>query len=421
MNTDQICFPCYRKVWSCSCAAATLKTTTFDERKDGRVMEKSSDESASRTAITVILILVTAIAVYAAQPQSASKPGTVTTVSSTVPSNGDINPYGVFRIPQTVGRLERGNILVSNFNNSGNLQGTGTTLVQIAPDGTFSLFAQIDPNHLPGPCPGGVGLTTALVVLRSGWVIVGSLPTTDGLADTAQAGCLLVLDSNGNVTETITDAQINGPWDMTVSDGTGEEEDRGEEGHHNSDAALFVTNVLNGTVAGGGKIVNQGTVIRVALSVRRESAPSVKSITVIGSGFPERTDPLALVLGPTGVALSKNHKTLYVADSLNNRIAAISDPLTRQSSANTGSTLSIGGALNDPLGMTVATNGDVLTVNGNDGNMVVTKPNGEQSATILLDPAGAGVLFGLTDVREQGVYFVDDGTNTLDLFRESHD
>jgi len=121
------------------------------------------------------------------------------------------------------------------------------------------------------------------------------------------------------------------------------------------------------------------------------------------------------VIGPTGVVLSKNNKVLYVADSLNNRIGAIRDPLTRQSSDNTGSTLSIGGSLNDPLGMTLATNGDILTANGNDGNMVVTKPNGVQSATILLDPAGAGVLFGLTNVPGQGVYFVDDGTNALDL------
>src|SRR5579864_5833905 len=112
---------------------------------------------------------------------------TVTTISSTIPSNGDINPYGIFRVPRSVGRLVRGNLLISNFNASSNLQGTGTTLVQISPQGNFSLFAQIDPNNLPGPCIGGVGLTTALVVLRSGWVIVGSLPTTDGMPDTAQA------------------------------------------------------------------------------------------------------------------------------------------------------------------------------------------------------------------------------------------
>ena len=93
---------------------------------------------------------------------------TVSVVSSTVPANGDVNPYGVARVEDTKGNLHAGNILVSNFNNSANLQGTGTTIVEISPRGTMSLFAQIDPGHLPGACPGGVGLTTALVVLRSG-------------------------------------------------------------------------------------------------------------------------------------------------------------------------------------------------------------------------------------------------------------
>jgi hypothetical protein len=47
----------------------------------------------------------------------------------------------------------------------------------------MKLFAQIDPNALPGPCPGGVGLTTALGVVRAGWVIDGSLLAThpDGI------------------------------------------------------------------------------------------------------------------------------------------------------------------------------------------------------------------------------------------------
>jgi hypothetical protein len=344
-----------------------------------------------------------------AQDMANAKSPTISTVSSTVPSNGDINPYGVFAVPRSVGRLNRGSILVSNFNASNNFQGTGTTIVQISPTGNFSLFAQINPAALPGSCPGGVGLTTALVVLRSGWVIVGSLPTSDGMADTAQAGCLIVLDSNGNVVETITDPQINGPWDMNVFDGPG------DNGNQSGEAVLFVTNVLNGTVAGGGAIVNEGTVLRIALAVSAASPPVVQSISVIGSGFSERTDPAALVIGPTGVAFSETHNVLYVADSLNNRIAAIANPLSRTTSAGTGSTLSSGGSLNDPLGLTLAVNGDILTANGNDGNLVVTKPNGVQSATILLDPAGAGVLFGLTAVPEQGVYFVDDGTNTLDL------
>src|SRR5579884_3062814 len=95
--------------------------------------------------------------------------GSIKVVASTVPNNGDVNPYGLVAVPTTVGSLVAGNLLVSNFNNSANLQGTGTTIVQITPNGEVSLFAQIDAAKLPGPCPGGIGLTTALVALKSGW------------------------------------------------------------------------------------------------------------------------------------------------------------------------------------------------------------------------------------------------------------
>lgn len=374
--------------------------------------------SSQRFTALSAALLVFAIPVFAAH-KIASRPGSISTISSTVPTNGDINPYGVFRVPRTVGKLVRGNILISNFNNSANLQGTGTTIVQISPTGEFSLFAQLDASALPGPCPGGVGLTTALVVLRSGWVIVGSLPTSDGTSATAQAGCLLVLDSNGNVVETITDPQINGPWDMTVFDQT-ESNGNGVP----TRAALLVNNVLNGTVAANGSLVNRGTTLRINLKVVPGKAPAVESITAIGSGFLERTDPGALVIGPTGLALSKNNKTLYIADSLNNRIAAITDPLTRTTSAGTGATVSSSGALNDPLGLTLAINGNILTVNGNDGFLVETTPRGVQISATQLDDTpvpgsanGTGTLFGLTDVPGFGIVFVDDGSNTLNVFR----
>ncbi len=332
----------------------------------------------------------------------------ISTVASTVPGNGDVNPYGTVVVQNSVGKLVKGNVLVSNFNNSKNLQGTGTTIVQVSPGGSVSLFAQIDANHLPGACPGGVGLTTALSVLQRGWVIVGSLPTTDGTSNTAKAGCLLVLNSNGNVVETFSGSPINGPWDMTAFDG-------------GSSASLFVTNVLNGTVQAHGKVVNKGTVIRIDLSVPNQGGgmPSVKSTTLIGSGFSERTDPAALVIGPTGVGLSSGG-TLFVADSLNNSIAAIHNALDRSSDAHTGNDVTSNGSLNDPLGLTIAPNGDILTVNGNNGKVVETTPGGTQVAHKFLDtsgsPPGAGCLFGLAVVLGgSGLYFVDDCTNTLDL------
>lgn len=334
--------------------------------------------------------------------------GSITVVASTIPANGDVNPYGLVRIAKSSGALVRGNLLVSNFNDSNNLQGTGTTIVQVSPEGAVTLFAQIDANNLPGPCPGGVGLTTALAVLRSGWVIVGSLPTTDGTSATAKAGCLLVLDHNGKVVETFFGSLINGPWDMTALDEGGS-------------ASLFVTNVLNGTVAGGGNVVHGGTVTRLTLTGLNGAMPNLQAITVIGSGFAERTDPAALVIGPTGVGLSPKGDTLYVADSLNNRIAAIPDPVFRETSGGTGATVSQGGNLNDPLGLVTLSDGNILTVNGNNGLLVETTPEGSQIHMALLDssgnPPGAGALFGLAPAPGRGLYYVDDATNTLNLFK----
>jgi DNA-binding beta-propeller fold protein YncE len=139
----------------------------------------------------------------------------------------------------------------------------------------------------------------------------------------------------------------------------------------------------------------------------------------IGSGFSERTDPGAMVIGPTGLALSREG-TLYVADSLNNRIAAIHNAVRTQESAGTGVTVKMGGRfLNDPLGLAIGIFGEILTVNGNDGLLVATTPRGETAGTAVLDssgdPPGAGALFGLA-VSERGIYYVDDATNTLNIF-----
>jgi hypothetical protein len=79
--------------------------------------------------------------------------------------------------------------------------------------------------------------------------------------------------------------------------------------------------------------------------------------------------------------------------------------------------VSTGGALMTPLGLTLAPNGDILTVNGGDGNIVETTLRGTQAATALLTPAGGGALFGLAVMPGAGgIYFVDDSENQLNLF-----
>lgn len=332
---------------------------------------------------------------------------TIDKVGSTIPGNGDVNPYGVAVVQKSIGNLVQGNILVSNFNNSANLQGTGSTIVQISPNGTQSVFAQLS----SAACPDGIGLTTALVELKRGWVIVGSLPATDGKFANAKAGCLIVLNSQGQVAKTWTGQQINGPWDATALENAAGDQ-----------AALFITNILNGTVAGNNNIVNQGTVVRLNLSIPQQgaTAPSIQSTTLIAEAFAEKTDPAALVIGPTGLGLGKNG-TLYVSDTLNNRIVAIANALTRQTPLHAYlHVLTANGNLNAQLGLIIAPNGDLLTVNGGDGKLVEITPDGTQIATTLLsntgNPPGAGCLFGLSLApNNSGVYFVDDCTNQLNV------
>ena len=362
----------------------------------------------------IALVASAALVVVQASP-AAAKPflkrlGPIRTLASMVPTSGpakgDQNPYGVSVVPTTAGKLVKGDVLVSNFNDKNNHQGTGSSIVEVSPAGKTSVFAVV-----PRPTSThAVGLTTALVTLRSGFVIVGSLPAPGGNSSAARSGALTVLDASGHVVSTITAPDINGPWDMTALDG-------------GSTATLFVTNVLNGTVASRGRVVHKGTVVRLTLSIPAGGSPQVTANQVIASGFAERTDPNALIIGPTGVGLGAGG-VLYVADSARSRIAAVPQALTRTTALGGGGvTVTSGKAINDPLGLAIAPNGDVITVNGADGNAVETTPGGHQIATRTLVANGAGDLFGLAIApNNNGIYFVDDAgsgraANSLELLR----
>lgn len=288
--------------------------------------------------------------------------------------------------------------------------------MQMQANGTQELFAQIDASSVS--CPGSVGLTTALVALQSGFVVVGSLPTSDGTAATAEAGCLLILNSDGKVVESISGHSINGPWDMTVADATEVEGDRST--HNANGFVLFVTNVLNGTVAADGKVVDRGNVVRMQFTTPTGGKPELIDSMVISSGFPQRTDPAALVIGPTGVAFDAQADELLVVDTLDNRIAAIPNALTRTEATGTGTTVSKGGALNGPLGASLVGT-QLFVTNGDDGRLVqVNIQTGKQVGAEFIDtsggpPPGAGALFGLWAVSDNAVYFVDDSTNTFNL------
>jgi hypothetical protein len=317
---------------------------------------------------------------------------------STVPSNGDVNPYGVAFVPshfRTGGMLNPGDILVSNFNNNQNLQGTGTTIVRVTPAGATSTFYQ---------GKAGLGLTAALVALKHGLVFVGNMPTTDGTSNTVQAGSILVIDRNGQLDGTLTDPTlINGPWGMAIH----------EEGNQ---AQMFVSNVLSGTV------------VRFDLSFFENSdAVQVRQKLVIASGYQHRGDPAALELGPSGLAYDAANDILYVASSLEDAVYAIDNAGSLMSDGGTGKMIYQDNThLHGPLDLVLAPNGHLIVANSDGMNVDPNQPSeivefttdGQFVAQFSVDPNNGGA-FGVNLVNVGGaVRFaaVDDNKNDLNMW-----
>lgn len=340
------------------------------------------------------------------------------TLTTTVTPNGDLNPYALIVAPVSSGLIQKGDVLVDNFNNISNLQGTGTTILDYNPSTKkTSVIAKL-PNKLPG-CPGGIGLTTAMTMLKSGWIVVGSTPSVDGTTKTKGDGCLLVLDTHGKFINAISGPKINAPWgNMAVVD-------------NGTTASLFISNAgfsvpgpeVKDPATGLPVTVSKATVLRVELSIYEGKPPVVKSQTVIADGLHVRSSRDAFLIGPTGLALAQDGKTLYISDSLLNRIVAIPEATTRITSAGSGREVTKEGLMQRPLAMVTAPNGHLLVTNALNGQVVEIDPaSGKQIYAQWIDadqaqsPPGNGDLFGIAMAPDgKGFYYVEDDMNTLVL------
>ena len=351
--------------------------------------------SGVHKTVTCALLLVATAAAFAQQSGDAFLPNQVRS-ASTVPSTGDVNPYGVAFVPGHFqagsGPLKPGDILVSNFNNKQNLQGTGTTIMRIPSSGTPTTFFQ-------GTAP--LGLSTGLGVLQAGFVLVTNLPTKDGTAATAGPGSLLVINNSGKLIQSFTGADIQGPWDAAVVDG-------------GNLAAVFIANALNGTVS------------RLDFVVSSSGLKLLGSAT-IASGYMHQADPAALFDAPTGLVYDLRRDTLFVASTLDNEVFAVQNALERNGSEGPGTViyhdnahlhgaLAMAGAPNDHL---LVTNNDVINADPNQPSEIVefTK-DGQFVKETSVDPNQGG-SFGLAANPGQATTIfgaVDDNTATITIW-----
>ena len=338
-----------------------------------------------------------------------------TTLTTTVPDNGDQNPYAIVVAPVSIGKIRQDDVLIDNFNDLSNLQGLGTTIVDYNPTTKqTTLFASV-PRHLPA-CPGGVGLTTAMTMLKSGWVVVGSTPSNDGTTRTKGDGCLLVFSPTGELAATWTGPEINSPWGniATVDNG--------------ATASLFISMAgfdvpapdVHDPATGLSVIVAKSTVLRLDLTIADGKPPVIAKRTVVASGFGQRADKDVFLIGPTGLAMGAND-TLYVSDALENRIVAIPEATVRTTSAGTGKEITRDGLIARPLAMVMTPNGHLLVCNSKNGKVVEIDPvAGKQIAAQWIDtdqaqsPPGSGDLFGIALTPDgKGFYYVEDDMNTV--------
>ncbi len=318
--------------------------------------------------------------------------------SSTIPPNGDVNPYGVAFVPYGFpkgGVIAAGDVLVSNFNNTDNTQGTGSTIVQFRPTGDIAPPGTAIPfftSTLPG-------LSTALGVLRLGFVIVGNVPTKDGTIATIGQGALQVVDRHGAWMQTWSDSKLlDGPWDLALDD-------------HGEHARVFVSNVLNGSVT------------RLDLAVTVKGVTLLKK-TAIATGYTHVPNAAALILGPTGLAFDRDTDTLYVASTADNAIYAVSRASTRMSAVARGRLVFDDPHLRGPLALRFAPNGNLLAANGDAVNEDLLHPSEIVEFTVWgrfvreynVDSSQGGA-FGL-DTAPQGPFnyaVIDDVTNNLSV------
>jgi hypothetical protein len=327
---------------------------------------------------------------------------------------GDVNPYGVAFVPAGFppgGLLRPGDVIVANFNDMTNAQGTGTTIVRVNTNADPSLFFTSS----------RIGLSTALGVFQRGYVLVGNLPSTgtgdnrgvctqegDEEEGTGQ-GALQIIDRFGNLVETLTSRRfLNGPWDLTVKD-------MGDR------ALVFVSDALSGTV----------TRLDVRIAGEGDDPVTVASATQIASGYKHRCDKAAFVVGPTGVALDVDHDVLYVSSTADNAIFAIENASDTPFDAGRGRLVVRDHRhLHGPLGLALAPNGDLVSAQGDAVNpskdpngqseIVEFTPEGRFVDQISVEPMTNGSAFGLAVEPKSGGGFqfaaVDDALNVLDLW-----
>ena len=293
--------------------------------------------------------------------------------------------------PSTNGDFTAGDLVVCNFNDKGNVQGTGYTIVALHPT--------------PGSSPRSVSEDKLLL----GCDALALTPGDVIFAAAFAANDNPFLSDTGKLIANMKGVPFDHPFGQVYAQPT------------TGNAAIYESNAGNGTI------------VRVNLS-------STITFDVIAKGFAVNHGKPGSIFGPSGLAYNPTGDILYVVDGKNNTVVSLSNVSTiptggviveksgkkfKGPNAGNAHLVFAGTPLNGPVSSALLFNGDLVV--GNTSNpsgqnvMVELSPAGKVLDTRNVDHGAAGAIFGMvatgTSASTTKLYFNDDNANNLQVLQ----
>ena len=314
---------------------------------------------------------------------------TIATIGSTIdPLNGDLNPYGLDIAKSTAGLLTAGDLVVCNFNDSKNDQGTGTTIVALHPH--------------PGATPIRIAQNGDL----RGCDAIALGPTDNIWAAAFSANDNPIVSPGGALLTTIP----GGPWRHPFGEAFSPKV--GPFGN----GAFYESNA------------SDGSIVRINLTAKGFT------FDVIATGFAVNGGPPGSILGPSGLQYDGDRDALDVIDGADNSVTVLRhvSMIPAGGVVVHGATFSgpaaafaqrifAGAPLNGPISSALLPAGHLAIGNTLDPagtNLIVEiTPAGKLVATKNVDMGAPGAIFGMVadihDPTNVKLYFNDDNDNVL--------
>ncbi|HMD01364.1 MAG TPA: hypothetical protein VKG44_00235 [Candidatus Baltobacteraceae bacterium] len=317
----------------------------------------------------------------------------IVTIGSTVdPLNGDVNPYGLDVARATHPPLAAGDLVICNFNDSGNVQGTGTTIVALHP--------------VPGATP--LHIAGAPSLLGCNALALG--PTDNIWAAAFAANDNPIVTPGGVVATTLP----GGPWRHPFGEIFAWRAAPGSLG------AFYESNAADGTI------------------VRITIFPGPKFVyEIIARGFAVNGGAPGSILGPSGLQYDARRDRLFIVDGASNSVVVFERVSripaggidVRGAGFFSGAYASLarlvyaGAPLNGPISSALLPGGHLVVGNTLDPNgqnlMVELGPNGRLLDVVNVDTGAAGAIFGMVATGsfdfDTKLYFNDDNANALEV------